>query len=76
MTRTDEFEDFDLADVYSQARTRALDPHARNFVVEFGLDKANIAFNLSHDIFKQRILEGKPAKPKGTPVRWMWVPSH
>ncbi|OHW98729.1 ADP-ribosylation factor [Colletotrichum incanum] len=69
----DKFQDLDDKDVYEHVRTEAATDKARNFVVEFNLDKARIAFDLNPDDF--RVLLSQEA-PEGT-VRWIniWSPS-
>ena len=64
------FEDFDDESVYTQSQRRALDETTRNFVVEFGKDRAHIAFNVgTGDV--QRLYETE--RHEETPVRWMLV---
>lgn len=70
MTMTDgtHFEDFDDKNVYDRSRQHALNPTTRNFVVEFGKDKARISFNLGVQDVEGLIKSPVEAE---TPVRWM-----
>jgi hypothetical protein len=67
-TTTNEFSDFDNADVYSESLERNLHDSTRNFVVEFGADKAQIAFNVSPEGVSS-LLNAK--RSRDLPVRWM-----
>ncbi|KZL73438.1 ADP-ribosylation facto [Colletotrichum tofieldiae] len=67
------FQDLDNKDVYEHVRAEAASDKTRNFVVEFNLNEARIAFDLTPDDFG--VLLGQDA-PEGT-VRWIniWSPS-
>lgn len=71
MAVIDYFENFDEPAVYQSAQERLLDPQARNFILEFGADKAKIGFNLDTDTFERRIKYHDPQRGADTPVRWM-----
>lgn len=62
------FADFDDKQVYDGSRLLALDPKTRNFVVEFGKDAAQIAFDLSSEDVED-LLTAKRVDER--PVRWM-----
>lgn len=62
------FEDFDDQQIYEASKLRALQPNTRNFVVEFGKDDAQIAFDLLPDDV-ERLLKAERAVER--PVRWM-----
>lgn len=64
----DKFDNFDDAAVYKESLERNLREPTRNFVVEFSVDKARIAFNLSTDDGTNLLKEKPSAK---WPVRWM-----
>lgn len=69
------FEDFDDESVYRESQRRALDETTFNFVVEFGKDRAHIAFNLgTNDV--QKLFEAE--RHEETPVRWIniWAPNR
>jgi len=68
MAEVKDFENFDEGGVYTRSRARALNESTRNFVVEFGKDKAHIAFDL--DVTDVEALLEAETKPE-TPVRWM-----
>lgn len=68
MQRPGIFADYDDDKVFAKSEKRALDEETRNFVVEFGKDKAEIAFDLG-DIEINSLLDS-PRVP-GLPVRWM-----
>lgn len=65
---TDEFSNFDNADVCNESLERNLHDSTRNFVVEFGADKARIAFNVSTEGVSS-LLDTK--RSPELPVRWM-----
>ncbi|KAI0391168.1 hypothetical protein F5Y17DRAFT_441748 [Xylariaceae sp. FL0594] len=69
------FEDFDLQQVFDKATPHAASLKSQNFVVEFGPERARIAFDLDADDF-EGILEG-PRDTKDYPIRWIniWNPS-
>jgi hypothetical protein len=62
------FYDFDNKVVYSQSIERARNQAARNFVVEFGKEEAQVAFDLDSSKFKALLQEEGSAE---RPVRWM-----
>lgn len=67
-TTADTFSDFDDAAVYKDAVERNLRDVTRNFVVEFGADKARIAFDFSTPGVS-KLLDAK--RSEELPVRWM-----
>jgi hypothetical protein len=67
-TTANEFSDFDNADVCSESLERNVHDSTRNFVVEFGADKARIAFNVSTEGVSS-LLDTK--RSPELPVRWM-----
>ena len=68
MEKAGYFESFDDEEVYNQSQSRALKDTTRNFAVEFGKDKARIAFDLSlGDVQELLIAERQPESP----IRWM-----
>ncbi|KAI1137032.1 hypothetical protein F5Y05DRAFT_389943 [Hypoxylon sp. FL0543] len=68
------FEDFDLDEVFKKAQLHVTDENSTNFVVEFGYERARIAFNLSTDDMKE-VLDQNP--DEDYPIRWVnvWDPS-
>ena len=62
------FDDFDDQAIYDQSQLRAQEEATRNFVVEFGKGKAQIAFELGVREL-QSVLDAERALE--TPVRWM-----
>ncbi|KAI0409072.1 hypothetical protein F4802DRAFT_311446 [Xylaria palmicola] len=72
---TTNFEDFDLSDVFRKAVPHAASPTSQNFVVEFGPDRARIAFDLgAHDVEE---LLASPRDTNQYPIRWIniWNPT-
>ena len=70
MAKNGIFDNFDDEEVYNASQRRALDELTRNFVVEFGKSKAQIAFDWgTGDITK---LFGSERNEE-TPVRWMYA---
>lgn len=68
---TAKFEDFDLDEVFQKAVPHAGNSNSQNFVVEFGPEKARIAFDLdSADI--EALLKTE-RDIQGYPIRWMYV---
>lgn len=67
-TTPDIFSDFDNADVCSESLERNLRDSTRNFVVEFGAEKARIAFDVSTEGVSSLL---KTARSPEFPVRWM-----
>ncbi|KAI0966928.1 hypothetical protein F4678DRAFT_447735 [Xylaria arbuscula] len=68
------FEDFDLERVFEKATPHAQDLASQNFVVEFGPERARIAFDLG-DGDVQLLLESP--RDENYPIRWIniWNPS-
>ncbi|KAF4637447.1 hypothetical protein G7Y89_g653 [Cudoniella acicularis] len=73
MERDGRFADYDDAKVYEDSKRFSLDPSTSNFVVEFGFDSAQIAFNLDENGFKDLL---GSARTDERPVRWIniWAP--
>ena len=68
MEKDGRFADFDDAAIYKGSQARALNEATHNFVVEFGKDEAQVAFDLDvADI--QNVLDTPREGPR--PVRWM-----
>lgn len=64
----DKFRDFDDFDCYDDAARRTSDERSKNFVVCFGADEAQIAFDLvAQDVTD---LLNAPAR-SAYPIRWM-----
>lgn len=63
------FEDYDNVAVYEKSEELALSASTKNFVVEFGLDEARIAFDLDEERFKSLLHTPQPSDRR--PVRWM-----
>ena len=68
MEKNGVFADFDHQTVYDQSQLRALDELTRNFVIEFGKEKAHIAFDLGVADVESLL---KTERQDSTPVRWM-----
>jgi hypothetical protein len=68
MKRDGNFADYDVEEVYEESRAFAKDPSTSNFVVEFGREQAQIAFDL--DISQFQTLISKPT-PEERQLRWM-----
>ncbi|KAI0450682.1 hypothetical protein F5B21DRAFT_420770 [Xylaria acuta] len=69
------FEDFDLEEVFQKATPHAINLTSQNFVVEFGPERARIAFDLDAvDI--EELLKGQRDATE-YPIRWIniWNPS-
>ena len=66
-----QFENFDNVDVYNRSQSRALRESTRNFVVEFGKDEAQIAFDMNVDHVQEML--DVPRGLERPPVRWMYV---
>ncbi|RDL41990.1 uncharacterized protein BP5553_01969 [Venustampulla echinocandica] len=73
MDRDGVFADFDDEKVYSTSRKYALDGSTKNFVVDFGKDSAQVAFDLQKIDFEILL---KAERPKQRPIRWIniWGP--
>lgn len=64
------FQNYDRPSEYADSQRLALDPASRNFVVEFGKNEAQIAFNLDVDKLKHLL---KTKRSPARPVRWMYA---
>lgn len=64
-----DFQDFDDATIYRVARAKVTARHARNFVVEFGASRSQIAWDLNRDDFSQLLAQKRDGDE--FPVRWM-----
>jgi len=62
------FTNYDDEKIHEESTTRALNASTENFVVEFGPDEAQIAFDLG-DAELGEIL--RSPQPQERPVRWM-----
>ncbi|KAH6678354.1 hypothetical protein B0J14DRAFT_582510 [Halenospora varia] len=73
MEKNGQFADFDEDEVYQNAKAFTLDLSTLNFVVEFGQDKAQIAFDVHKDDF-EALLKSKRTIER--PIRWIniWKP--
>lgn len=68
---TAKFDDFDRDEVFKKAVPHAENPNSQNFVVEFGPERARIAFDLdSADI--EAVLKTE-RDVKDYPIRWMYA---
>ncbi|KAI1265645.1 hypothetical protein F5Y18DRAFT_42029 [Xylariaceae sp. FL1019] len=67
------FRDFDLKETFDKAASHAASIESRNFVVEFGPERARIAFNLDVKDFMKLV---ESARDATYPVRWIniWDP--
>ncbi|KAI0542912.1 hypothetical protein GGR58DRAFT_450011 [Xylaria digitata] len=72
---TAKFEDFDLDVVFQKAKPHTENLNSQNFVVEFGPERARIAFDLGSDDIK--LLLESERDVKDYPIRWIniWNPS-
>lgn len=68
---TTKFEDFDLDEVFQKATPHTANLNSKNFVVEFGPERARIAFDLDAAGI-EKVLEGE-RDTKDYPIRWMYV---
>lgn len=68
MEKDGEFADFDNEHTYNESQKRALDESTRNFVVQFGGNGAEIAFDFQADGIEALLDDVAPAE---RPVRWM-----
>jgi hypothetical protein len=68
MEKDGQFADFDDKQTYNDSQSRALLERTRNFVVQFGKEEAQIAFDLDADDV-QTLLD--TPSPVERPVRWM-----
>lgn len=62
------FADYDNEQVYNSSQTRALREETHNFVVEFGKEGAQVAFDLQQKDVQSLLDTPAPAE---RPVRWM-----
>ncbi|CAG8960332.1 hypothetical protein HYFRA_00012406 [Hymenoscyphus fraxineus] len=67
------FENYDDPDIYAECQKKVLDIASQNFVIEFGRDEAQIAFNLEEDDFNKLLTDPRPQQ---RPIRWIniWGP--
>lgn len=63
------FEDFDDPQVFEATRELAFAETCRNFVLEFGAEKAVIARDLEKEQFQHLLLQ--PERNPQHPIRWM-----
>ncbi|KAI0421015.1 hypothetical protein F5X98DRAFT_289200 [Xylaria grammica] len=72
---TAKFEDFDLDEVFQKAKPHTENLRSQNFIVEFGPDRARIAFDLDSDDIKDLLRSKRDVKDY--PIRWIniWNPS-
>ncbi|KAH8663112.1 hypothetical protein BGZ60DRAFT_412784 [Tricladium varicosporioides] len=73
MSKDGQFADFDEEEVYQNAKAFTLDLSTQNFIVEFGQDKAQIAFNVEKNGFEKLLKSQRTAE---YPIRWIniWKP--
>ena len=64
----DKFKNFDDPQNYKELKEKAVQEGTKNFVVQFGANKAQIAIDLNEKELEQ-FLGGK--KNKEMPIRWM-----
>ncbi|KAL7628150.1 hypothetical protein AAE478_002348 [Parahypoxylon ruwenzoriense] len=63
------FQDFDLEEVFEKTKIHVGREESMNFIVEFGCENAQIAFDLGIDDIR-RLLDQDPNE-KDCPIRWM-----
>ncbi|KAI6087872.1 hypothetical protein F4821DRAFT_235398 [Hypoxylon rubiginosum] len=70
------FQDFDIEEVFNKAWDHVENQDSKNFVVEFSLERAQIAFDLGVDEIRE-LLSQELDDRKDRPVRWInvWDPS-
>ncbi|KAI8629238.1 hypothetical protein F5Y19DRAFT_94509 [Xylariaceae sp. FL1651] len=70
------FEDFDIDEVFQKATPHAAKFESKNFVVEFGPERARIAFDLDAADIAELFVDGA-RNVKEYPIRWIniWDPS-
>ncbi|KAI1459394.1 hypothetical protein F4805DRAFT_79701 [Annulohypoxylon moriforme] len=70
------FEDFDQEEVFHKAELHVRNEESKNFVVEFGLKRARIAFDVNNDEMNE-LLDQNPDEHRDYPIRWInvWDPS-
>ncbi|KAI0426801.1 hypothetical protein F5Y09DRAFT_50152 [Xylaria sp. FL1042] len=68
------FEDFDLDEVFQKATPHAENLNSQNFIVEFGPDRARIAFDIGSDHIEKLLAS---ERDENYPIRWIniWNPS-
>lgn len=66
------FQDFDIEEVFNKAWDHVENQDSKNFVVEFSLERAQIAFDLGVDEIRE-LLSQELDDRKDRPVRWMYV---
>ncbi|KAI1807669.1 hypothetical protein F4811DRAFT_505539 [Daldinia bambusicola] len=71
------FYDFDLEEVFKLAEQHVRDEESKNFVVEYGFERARIAFDFDKHDAKKLLLDQDPDEKKDYPIRWIniWDPS-
>ncbi|KAF3059268.1 hypothetical protein GL218_05087 [Daldinia childiae] len=71
------FHDFDLEHVFKKAEQHVRSEESKNFVVEFGSERARIAFDFDIDDARKLLLDQDPDEKKEYPIRWIniWDPS-
>ncbi|KAI1650530.1 uncharacterized protein F4817DRAFT_263654 [Daldinia loculata] len=71
------FHDFDLEHVFKKAEQHVRNEESKNFVVEFGSERARIAFDFDIDDARKLLLDQDPDEKKEYPIRWIniWDPS-
>lgn len=65
------FHDFDLEHVFKKAEQHVRNEESKNFVVEFGSERARIAFDFDIDDARKLLLDQDPDEKKEYPIRWM-----
>lgn len=68
MEKSNAFADFDDKAVYEESKKHVLHPNTTNFVVEFGKEEAQIAYNVTADNVSELLTS---ERVPGRPVRWM-----
>ncbi|KAI0154496.1 hypothetical protein GGR52DRAFT_549916 [Hypoxylon sp. FL1284] len=70
------FQDFDLEDVFKRAEAHVGNEDSKNFVVEFGFERAQIGLDLGIEEVKE-LLDRDSDHQKDYPIRWIniWDPS-
>ncbi|KAI1770904.1 hypothetical protein F4818DRAFT_431439 [Hypoxylon cercidicola] len=68
-----DFQDFDLEEVFKRAEAHVESEDSKNFVVEFGFERAQIAFDLGINEFRELFDQDQDDYP----IRWIniWDPS-
>lgn len=67
-----DFEDFDQDEAFHKAEFHVRSKESKNFIVEFGLKRARIAFDVNHDEMNE-LLDHNPDEHVDYPIRWMYV---